>query len=166
MPRPPIAPGEHGVIGVKSASESSWSAMRPLGEFVAVTRFNDPLEGVQQIRRYGATADEARAAVEAVCAERAKRSAPQPQTFDTFGDAVDWWWTSVRPMLQWSAATERNYVFARQHVDRALSPLRVPLPREDFEAVLDSVVLPPSGRTRSLITNLIELVARPAHLFN
>jgi len=158
--------GTHGAVSVKPVSEASWSAMRPLGEYVAVTRFNDPLEGLQQIRRYGSTADEAVSAVKAVCAERSQRTTPTPPPFGTFGDAVEWWWKAVRPMLQWSVATERNYVFARQHVDRTLSPLLVPLPRDEFEALVDSVDLPPRGRTRSLIANLIELVARHARLFD
>lgn len=166
MPRPPMPTGAHGAVSVKPVSEASWSAMRPLGDFVAVARFNDPLEGLQQIRRYGSTADEAIAAVEAVCAERSHRSAPTPPPFETFGDAVEWWWTAVRPMLQWSEATERNYDFARQHVDRTLSPLLLPLPRDEFDAVVDAAVLPPKGRTRSLITNLVELVARHARLFS
>lgn len=166
MPRPPIDIGTHGVLGVKAVSELSWSAMRPMGEFVAITRFNDPLEGMQQIRRYGATADEAREAVEAVCVARAKRSTPQPPAFDTFGDAVEWWWMNVRPMLNWSAATERNYVFARQHLDRTIGNLSVPVPRDEFdEIVATSLTLPP-GRTKSLTLNLIELVARHTRVVN
>lgn len=151
--------GEHGLVKVVPVSETAWTTMEPHGEWVATTRFKDPVTGMTQIRRYGATEDEARDAVLAVCAERAKRTAPEPPEFEVFGEALDWWWEHVRPALGWSAATERNYAFARQHLSQIGSRV-VPAEREDLVLLVDETLHLPQGRTRDIVTRLLEQVQR------
>jgi len=155
-----MKPGMHGLVKVVPVDETAWTAMEPHGEWVATTRFNDPVKGVTQIRRYGATEAEARDAVLVVCAERAKRSVPKPPDFETFGEAMDWWWSHVRPSLDWSPATERNYAFARQHLDRVLERRLLPAPADDVAMLLEDELHLPQGRTRTIVMRLLEQVQR------
>lgn len=154
-----MKPGKHGLVKVVPVAEAAWTLMEPHGEWVATTRFNDPVKGMTQIRRYGATAEEARNAVLAVCTERAKRAVPEPPEFETFGEALDWWWEHVRPALGWSGATERNYAFARQHLSQ-LGPRVVPAGREDLALLFDQTLHLPQGRTRDIVMRLLEQVQR------
>lgn len=154
-----MKPGEHGRVKVVHVSEASWTVMEPRGEWIATARFKDPVTGMTQIRRYGATEDEARNAVLAVCAERAKREVPKPPEFETFGEALDWWWEHVRPALGWSAATERNYAFARKHLS-VIGPRMLPAEQDDLTMLVDETLHLPKGRTRDIVMRLLEQVQR------
>lgn len=128
-------------------------------EWAASCRFNDPQRGVIQIRRFGDTEKEAVARLEEAIAERQHWSKVEasPLTARSFGEAIDWWWTTMRPRQGWSAGTERTMGFALKR----LEPFRdSPWPLHNLEeAIADQLG---GSRTDVLARRLLSQVVQDA----
>lgn len=154
-----LDPGEAGKATLLHSSKwkgtSSSSQMR--ADWAASCRYYDPQRGVIQIRRFGDTKEEALERLEAAIEERRHWAEVEasPLAARTFGDALDWWWATMRPRQGWSAGTERSMGFAMKR----LEPFRdSPWPLHNLQdAIADQLG---ESRTAALARRLLFQIVR------
>lgn len=156
-----LDPGEAGKVTLLHSSKwkgtSASAQMR--AEWAASCRYRDHQRGVIQIRRFGDTKNEALDRLEAAIEERRHwaEAEASPLAARSFGEALDWWWATMRPRQGWSAGTERTMGFAMKR----LEPFRdSPWPLHNLEEAMAKQL--GDSRTAALARRLLSQIVRDA----
>lgn len=156
-----LDPGEAGKVTLLHSSRwaGTSASVQMRAEWAASCRFNDPQRGVIQIRRFGDTEKEAVTRLEEAIAGRRHWSNVEasPLAARSFGEAIDWWWATMRPRQGWSAGTERTMSFAMKR----LEPFQdSPWPLHNLEEAIAAQL--GDSRTAALARRLLSQVVRDA----